>query len=70
MKKLKGAAGYAVEWLQTDQRGQGEPYIKPSSLAKERAPRVGAATGGAPRPPPHPRVNLRYPPISSNPRRR
>ncbi|MCK6480172.1 MAG: hypothetical protein L6R43_08480 [Planctomycetes bacterium] len=35
-----------------------------------RAPRVGAATGGAPRPPPHPRVNLRYPPISSNPRRR
>ncbi|MBI3942588.1 MAG: PD-(D/E)XK nuclease family protein, partial [Chloroflexi bacterium] len=35
MKKLRGAAGYAVEWLQIDHRAQAqEPYIKPSSLAK------------------------------------
>ena len=35
MKKLKGAAGYAVEWLQTDPFAKAkEPYIKPSSLAK------------------------------------
>jgi hypothetical protein len=35
MKKLKGAAGYATEWLQIDHRAQpSEPYIKPSSLAK------------------------------------
>jgi hypothetical protein len=35
MKKLKGAAGYAVGWLQTDHRAEPqEPYIKPSSLAK------------------------------------
>jgi len=35
MKKLKGAAGYAIAYLQTDQRAQpSEPYIKPSSLAK------------------------------------
>ena len=26
MKKIKGAAGYAVEWLQTDQRGQAEEH--------------------------------------------
>jgi hypothetical protein len=35
MKKSKGAAEYAVEWLQADQFGKSkEPYIKPSSLAK------------------------------------
>lgn len=35
MRKLKGAAAYAVEFLQTDQRGPSEEtYIRPSSLAK------------------------------------
>lgn len=34
------------------------------------APRVSAATKGAPPPSPHPRVNFTYPPISSNPSRR
>lgn len=35
MKKLRGAAGYAVAWLQTDHRAEPqEPYLKPSSLAK------------------------------------
>jgi hypothetical protein len=37
MKRKKGAAAYAVNWLQTDHRAQKkeeEPYIKPSSLAK------------------------------------
>lgn len=35
MKKLKSAANYAIEWLQTDQRARSsEPFIKPSSLAK------------------------------------
>ncbi len=35
MRKVKGAAGYAVDLLQTDQRSQPqEPYIRPSSLAK------------------------------------
>src|SRR5512142_126781 len=34
-KRLTGAAGYAVEWLQNDPKGKEEaPYIKPSSLAK------------------------------------
>jgi len=34
-KRLTGAAGYAVEWLQNDPKGKDEePYIKPSSLAK------------------------------------
>jgi hypothetical protein len=33
--KRKNAAGFALEWLQTDQRDSGkEPYIKPSSLAR------------------------------------
>jgi len=35
MKKPKGAAGFAITFLQTDPRAQPqEPYIKPSSLAK------------------------------------
>ena len=35
MKKLKGAAGYAVQWLQSDHRTPpNEPYVKPSSLAR------------------------------------
>jgi hypothetical protein len=35
MKRLKGAAEFAVEWLQEDQQGKSkEPYIKPSSLAR------------------------------------
>jgi len=35
-KKRKGAAGYAIDWLEAaQQRGEKkEPYIKPSSLAK------------------------------------
>jgi hypothetical protein len=35
VKKIKNAAEYAIEWLQTDQTGKKkEPYIKPSSLAR------------------------------------
>lgn len=33
MKKLKGAADYAVEWLQEEHKSE-QAYIKPSSLAK------------------------------------
>jgi hypothetical protein len=52
MKKLKGAAGYAVEWLQIDQRAQpGEPYIKPSSLAKGCLLAVAFELQGRPKPP-------------------
>ena len=52
MKKIKGAAGYAVEWLQTDQRGQAEePYIKPSSLAKGCLLYVAFELQGKPKPP-------------------
>ena len=52
MKKLKGAAGYAVEWLQTDQRAQAtEPYIKPSSLAKGCLLSVEFELQGQPKPP-------------------
>lgn len=51
MKKLKGAAGYAVETLQTDPRGQGEPYIKPSSLAKGCMLYVAFELQGQPKPP-------------------
>src|SRR5512135_1382453 len=51
MKKLKGAAGYAVEWLQTDQRAQPqEPYIKPSSLAKGCLLSVAFELLGKPKP--------------------
>lgn len=52
MKKLKGAAGYAVEWLQTDQRGKKKlPYIKPSSLAKGCFLYVAFELQGKPKPP-------------------
>ncbi|MFQ5856618.1 MAG: PD-(D/E)XK nuclease family protein, partial [Anaerolineae bacterium] len=52
MKQLKGAAGYAVEWLQTDQRGKTkEPYIKPSSLAKGCLLRVAFELQDKPKPP-------------------
>jgi hypothetical protein len=51
-KKLKGAAGYAVEWLQTDQYGKSsEPYIKPSSLAKGCLLYVAFELQGKPKPP-------------------
>jgi hypothetical protein len=51
MKKLKGAAGYALEWLQTDQRGKKkEPYIKPSSLAKGCLLYVAFELQGKPKP--------------------
>jgi hypothetical protein len=51
-KKLTGAAGYAVEWLQADQRGkQKEPYIKPSSLAKGCLLYVAFELQGQPKPP-------------------
>src|SRR5512147_3332584 len=51
MKKLKGAAGYAVEWLQIDQRAQpSEPYIKPSSLAKGCLLSVAFELQGKPKP--------------------
>jgi hypothetical protein len=52
MKKPKGAAGYAVEWLQTDHRAQPqEPYIKPSSLAKGCLLYVAFELQGKPKPP-------------------
>ncbi len=51
MKKLKGAAGYAVEWLQTDQRDRNkQPYIKPSSLAKGCLLYVAFELQGKPKP--------------------
>lgn len=52
MKKLKGAAGYAVEWLQTDHRAEPqEAYIKPSSLAKGCLLYVAFELLGKPKPP-------------------
>ena len=52
MKKLKGAAGYAVEWLQADQFGKSkEPYIKPSSLAKGCLLYIAFELQGKPKPP-------------------
>ncbi len=52
MKKRRGAAAYAVEWLQTDQRGRSkEPYIKPSSLAKGCLLYVAFELQGQPKPP-------------------
>ena len=51
MKKLKGAAGYAVEWLADDQPGKKkEPYIKPSSLAKGCLLYVAFELQGRPKP--------------------
>jgi hypothetical protein len=51
MKKKKGAAGYAVQWLQTDQRAKGGlPYIKPSSLAKGCLLYVAFELMGKPKP--------------------
>ena len=51
-KKLTGAAGYAVEWLQTDHRGKKkQPYIKPSSLAKGCLLYVAFELQGKPKPP-------------------
>jgi len=52
MKKLKGAAGYVADWLQTDQRAQPqEPYIRPSSLAKGCLLYVAFELQGKPKPP-------------------
>ena len=52
MKKLKGAAAYAVEWLQTNQHSQPhDPYIKPSSLAKGCLLAVAYELQGRPKPP-------------------
>jgi hypothetical protein len=52
MKKLKNAAGYAVDWLQADQGGKKkEPYIKPSSLAKGCLLYVAFELQGKPKPP-------------------
>jgi hypothetical protein len=52
MKKVKGAAGYAVQWLQIDQRSQKkEAYIKPSSLAKGCLLYVAFELQGKPKPP-------------------
>jgi len=51
MKRLKGAAGYAVEWLADDQPGKKkEPYIKPSSLAKGCLLYVAFELQGRPKP--------------------
>ena len=51
-KRLTGAAGYAVEWLQNDQRGKDEePYIKPSSLAKGCLLQVAFELQERPKPP-------------------
>jgi hypothetical protein len=52
MKKLKGASGYAIQYLQTDHRAQPqEPYIKPSSLAKGCLLYVAFELQGKPKPP-------------------
>src|SRR5215212_2214384 len=53
MKKWKGAAGYAVEWLKkANQRDEKkEPYIKPSSLAKGCILYVALELQGKPKPP-------------------
>jgi hypothetical protein len=51
MKKLKGAAGYAVDWLQTNHRAQAQdPYIRPSSLAKGCLLYVAFELQGKPKP--------------------
>ncbi len=51
MKKLKGSAGYAVNWLQTDHRtNPDEPYIKPSSLARGCLLYVAFELQGKPKP--------------------
>src|SRR3990172_9075501 len=50
--RKKGPAAYAVEWLQTDRRTlSGEPYIKPSSLAKGCLLYVAFELQGKPKPP-------------------
>lgn len=53
MKKLKGAAGYVMEWLQEDQRHKSgdQPYIKPSSLAKGCLLYVAFELQNRPKPP-------------------
>lgn len=52
MKKIRSAADYAVEWLQTDRPGRGgEPNIKPSSLAKGCMLYVGFELQGRRKPP-------------------
>ena len=52
MKKKKGAAGYVIDLLQTDQRAQSqEPYIRPSSLAKGCLLYVAFELQGKPKPP-------------------
>lgn len=52
MKKRRGAAEYAVEWLQANARKQSaEPYIKPSSLAKGCLLYVALELQGKPKPP-------------------
>lgn len=52
MKKRTGAAGYVMDWLQTDQRQSGgPPYIKPSSLAKGCLLQVAFELQGRPKPP-------------------
>lgn len=51
MKKLKGAAAYAVDWLQSDHRAQpNEPYIRPSSLARGCLLYVAFELQGRPKP--------------------
>ena len=51
MSKLKGAAAFAVEWLQTDHRTPpNQPYIKPSSLAKGCLLSVAFELQGKPKP--------------------
>ena len=52
MKRTKGAAGYALEWLQEDQRRKAkQPYIKPSSLAKGCLLYIAFELQGKPKPP-------------------
>src|SRR5512135_1796329 len=51
MNKMTGAAAYALDWLQTDQRAKAtEPYIKPSSLAKGCLLSVAFELQGKPKP--------------------
>ncbi|HEX6387729.1 MAG TPA: hypothetical protein VF177_23925, partial [Anaerolineae bacterium] len=52
MKKIRSAADYAINWLQTDHRAQKkEAYIKPSSLAKGCMLYVAFELQGKPKPP-------------------
>ena len=52
MKKIKNAAGYAIEWLQEDNFGKKkEPYIKPSSLARGCLLYVAFELQNKPKPP-------------------